>query len=127
MIDEEVRTGSCLCGAVTYEVRGEPYQAGHCHCTTCRKLTGSNFSATANWHAGQFKMQGELQTYDGRSFCSKCGSRLFLLLDDGVEVFLGTLDQAPHGISPMVEVWTTRREPWLPPLVAVDQYAHNQT
>ncbi|MDW6020491.1 GFA family protein [Mesorhizobium sp. BAC0120] len=120
-----VRTGGCLCGAVKYEVRGEPFQSGLCHCTTCRKLTGSSFSATANWRSDQFSMTGELRTYERRSFCPRCGSRLFYLYDDGVEVFLGTLDQAPNDIKPMVEVWTVRREHWLPPIAGVTTDSEN--
>ncbi|WP_245372336.1 GFA family protein [Rhizobium leguminosarum] len=85
--------------------------SGLCHCATCRKLTGSAYSATANWHLPQFRLTGEVQTYERRQFCSLCGSRLFYLFDGGVEVFLGTLDQAPYDIKPMLEVWTVRREP----------------
>lgn len=123
---ERIRTGGCLCGAVRYEVRGEPYQAGWCHCATCRKLTGSPFSATANWRNDQFTMSGELKTFERRQFCPACGSRLFFLLADGVEVFLGTLDDAPNGIAPMVEVWTVRREPWLPALPDTPRHPHNE-
>jgi len=123
---ERVRTGGCLCGAVRYEVRGEPYQSGICHCATCRKLTGSAFSPTANWHADQFTMSGELKTFERRSFCPSCGSRLFFLFEGGVEVFLGTLDDAPYDIAPMVEVWTVRREPWLPSLPGTARHLHNE-
>jgi hypothetical protein len=125
MTVEAVRTGGCLCGAVRYEVRGEPYVSGLCHCTTCRKLTGSAFSATANWHEPQFRMTGAVQTYEHRQFCPLCGSRLFYLFDGGVEIFLGTLDQAPNGIKPMIEVWTVRREPWLPPVPGTAVHAEN--
>lgn len=126
MSEERLRGGGCLCGAVRYEVRGEPYQSGICHCTICRKLTGSVFSATANWHAEQFTMTGEIKTHERRSFCPSCGSRLFFLFDGGVEVFLGTLDDAPNGIGPMVEVWTVRREPWLAALPGVPGHAGNE-
>ncbi|NTG20668.1 GFA family protein [Agrobacterium rhizogenes] len=124
---EAIRTGGCLCGAVRYEVRGEPYQSGLCHCKTCRKLTGSAFSATANWHRPQFRMTGEISNFDKRSFCPTCGSRLFFLLEDGVEVFLGTLDDAPYAISPMVEVWSIRREPWLAPVVGATLHEGNES
>ncbi|MDB5587070.1 MAG: glutathione-dependent formaldehyde-activating [Devosia sp.] len=120
-----IRTGGCLCGAVRYQVQGEPYISGLCHCATCRKLTGSPFSATANWHLSQFQMTGEIQTYERRSFCPTCGSRLFFLFEGGVELFLGTLDAAPNGIEPAVEVWTIRREHWLPVVPGAISYPEN--
>jgi hypothetical protein len=70
-------------------------------------------------------MTGELQTYERRSFCPNCGSRLFYLYDEGVEIFLGSLDQAPNHIKPMVEVWTIRREHWLPTVPGVTSHNEN--
>lgn len=125
MATERVRTGGCHCGAVHYEVRGEPHISGLCHCTTCRKLTGSAFSATANWYLAQFTMSGDIRTYDKRSFCPICGSRLFFLADGVVEVFLGTLDDAPNDIGPRLEVWTKRRERWLPTIAGLAQFEEN--
>jgi hypothetical protein len=125
MPDHSVRTGGCLCGAIRYEVRGEPYVAGLCHCSTCRKLTGSSFSATANWTRDRFSMTGEPATYENRQFCPICGSRLFWISDEGVEIFLGTLDLAPYDIKPTLEIWTIRRESWLPPLPGVILHGRN--
>jgi hypothetical protein len=71
-------------------------------------------------------MTGAPQTYERRSFCPICGSRLFFLFDDGVEIFLGTLDQAPNGIEPMVEVWTIRREHWLPTVAGARSFDENE-
>src|ERR1700722_17808290 len=110
---------------VTRDMRGAPYVSGLCHCTTCRKLTGSAFSATANWHRTEFKMVGEVQSYERRQFCPNCGSRLFFLSDESVEIFLGTLDAAPNGIEPELEVWTVRREHWLPPVSQAVQFDEN--
>ncbi len=125
MVTEQVRSGGCLCGAVRYEVRGEPHASGLCHCTTCRKLTGSTFSATANWRRSQFRMTGELRTFERRSFCPTCGSRLFFMSAEDVEVFVGTLDAAPNDIKPVVEVWATRREHWLPQVPETTLYDEN--
>ncbi|GLQ57253.1 GFA family protein [Devosia nitrariae] len=125
MTTEPIRAGGCLCGAVRYEVRGEPYQAGVCHCLTCRKLTGSAFSVTADWRLDQFSMTGEVKTFERRQFCPACGARLFFLYDQGVEIFLGTLDEAPNGITPSVEIWTNRREHWLAPVAGVSQHEGN--
>ncbi|KQN74449.1 GFA family protein [Devosia sp. BK] len=111
---EVVRTGGCLCGAVRYEVRGAPFKSGLCHCADCRKVTGTSFLAYADWLSHQFSSEGKVETYEGRSFCPTCGSRLFNRNEEGVEIYLGTLDDAPNGIKPEVEGWCIRREPWLP-------------
>jgi hypothetical protein len=71
-------------------------------------------------------MSGAVQTYERRSFCPTCGSRLFFNLAGGVEIFLGTLDQAPNDLSPMVEIWTSRREHWLPAIALARCYPENE-
>src|SRR4029078_4982909 len=70
------RTGGCLCGAVRYSVRGDPVHVGRCHCTDCRKETGSAFTVYAQGTVEAFDMSGEMSIYDGRGFCPRCGSRL---------------------------------------------------
>ena len=67
-------------------------------------------------------MTGEYATYDGDSFCPRCGSRLFLLDADGVEIGLGSLDDAPFDLRPEAEVWIKRREPWIPPVEGAGQH-----
>jgi hypothetical protein len=78
--------------------------------------------AYADWLPDKFSFTGDIQTYDGRSFCPNCGSRLFSLSAHQSEVYLGTLDDAPTGIAPAVEGWVKRREPWLPAIPGVPQY-----
>src|SRR5436853_6958355 len=110
----EERTGSCLCGAVRYSVRGEPTHVGRCHCADCRKESGSAFTVYAQWPRERFRLSGELATYDGRSFCARCGSRIGCFDDDGfVELRVGSLDDAPFELTPEAEIWIKRRVPWL--------------
>ncbi|MDV4143362.1 GFA family protein [Shimia sp. FJ5] len=78
-------TGQCLCGAVKFRIAGEFESFFLCHCTRCRKDSGSAhsanlFSSTAKitWVLGEeqiktFQLSGSLHV---KSFCSQCGSAL---------------------------------------------------
>ncbi|MCO6050766.1 GFA family protein [Mesorhizobium sp. RP14(2022)] len=116
------RTGGCLCGAVRYEVSGEPTQVGICHCGDCRKESGSAFALIAAWPRDSFKMTGETASYRGRHFCSTCGGRLFFLRETEARIRVGSLDAAPSGLTPTEEVWTIRREEWLNPVAGCEQH-----
>jgi len=124
--DERVRSGGCVCEAVRYTVRGEPFHVGRCHCADCRKESGSTFTVYAQWPRDAFVLEGELATYDGRSFCARCGSRLLCLQEDDVEIRLGSLDDAPFELRPEAEIWTKRREPWLQPVDGASQHTENR-
>ncbi|WP_454848652.1 GFA family protein [Rhizobium binxianense] len=117
-----VRHGGCLCGAVRYAVRDEPFRVGLCHCADCRKESGSSFVSFAHWPREAFTFTGDILTYGGRSFCPKCGARLFCLHDEDVEIRFGSLDDAPTQLVPRFEIWTRRREVWLRPLEGADQH-----
>ena len=57
-IDENgvrVRYGGCSCGALRFEVRGEPIKVGVCHCLECRKATGAPFVFYADWPGSAFQ------------------------------------------------------------------------
>ena len=59
-------TGSCLCRAITYQIEGPPGYTGICHCTNCRKWTGSMFTANSGYMKSQVSLlTGEeyLKTY----------------------------------------------------------------
>jgi hypothetical protein len=98
-------SGSCLCGAVAFEVTGELRNAIGCHCGQCRKTTGHYMAATAAKH-DRFRLTREdgLDWYQSsdtakRGFCRICGSTLFWQGDgrDYVAIAAGSLD-APTGI-----------------------------
>lgn len=106
-------TGGCLCGAVRLTARGEPDRVGLCHCMDCRKHHGALFHASAIFPREAVQVAGKTRDYGGRYFCPECGSSVFGHSDGEIEVYLGALDQ-PSQFSPTYELWTIRREDWLP-------------
>ena len=124
-METRTRTGGCLCGRVRYRLAGEPFLVGVCHCTDCRKESGSMFIAYAKWPIAAFELSGDIETFAGRSFCPVCGSRLFNLHEADVEIRLGSLDDAPSGLLPTQEGWIVRREHWLPAIPDAEQFEHD--
>lgn len=100
------RTGSCLCGAVRFEIATPPETVGACHCTMCRKWSGGIFlGLEVGADAVTFNGTAEPRTYASsdwaeRGFCATCGSSLFYRITapgphQGQYAFgLGTLDDA---------------------------------
>lgn len=113
--------GSCLCGGVTYEVRGPLGEMGHCHCSMCRKAHGAAFGtyAPVGWDAFEV-LTGEhlISEYRSsetvtRTFCSVCGSTLQYVPDGraGFGLAVGTLDDDPRQ-KPVYQIWTRDKAPW---------------
>ena len=78
-----MHTGSCLCGAVRFEVSCDLPAPDGCHCSACRKWSGHYFVSTDVPRAA-VKIEGEdkITWYRSsekarRGFCSVCGSSLF--------------------------------------------------
>ncbi len=106
-------TGGCLCGAVRFTTTGEPLRVGVCHCLDCRKHHGAVFHASAIFPAAAVQVVGDVRSYLGRCFCPVCGSSVLSRTGPEVEVNLGSLDH-PSQFTPTYELWTIRREAWLP-------------
>ena len=114
-------TGGCGCGNIRFVASGRPYRVGLCHCLDCRKHHGALFYAAAVFPEEAVKIDGDTREYAGRCFCPRCGSSVFARSDDEVEVHLGSLD-TPDQLVPTYEVWTARRESWLPAFPHMKQY-----
>ncbi|MCS7006390.1 MAG: GFA family protein [Gaiellaceae bacterium] len=80
-----VRTGSCLCGGVRFEIT-EPFEhVGACHCTSCKKISGGGgtVSGRVRTEAIRILAGAELLTRyqpeegSAKTFCSACGTNLF--------------------------------------------------
>ena len=111
--------GGCLCGGVRVIATGQPDRIGICHCLDCRKHHGAVFYAAAMSPAAQVQITGDTRSFQGRHFCPTCGSSVFAMDGDTCELHLGTLD-TPGALVPDYELWTIRREPWLPAFPGMD-------
>jgi len=118
-------TAGCRCGNVRLVASGKPYRVGICHCLDCRKQHGALFHASAIFPEDAVTIEGETRDYAGRFFCPNCGSPVFGRSEDEIEVNLGSLD-APDQFTPTYELWTVRREAWLPAFPLKRQYDHNR-
>ena len=117
--------GGCLCGDVRFVATGRPYRVGLCHCLDCRKHHGALFHASAIFPAETVTVHGETRDYAGRHFCPRCGSSVFARTGDEVEVSVGALDEIDR-FRPTYELWTVRRESWLPPFPGLKGYERDR-
>lgn len=118
-------SGGCLCGALRLQATGRPYRVGLCHCLDCRKHHGALFHASAVFAEEAVNIEGEFREYAGRCFCPTCGSSVFGRSGDEIEVNLGALD-APDQLIPTYELWTCRREAWLPEFPLQHRYPQDR-
>jgi hypothetical protein len=114
--------GSCLCGAVVYQVDQLDTPIKHCSCRTCRKAHAAAFNTGAGVRREHFHwVQGEevLSHYESspgklRYFCSRCGSQL-MADRQGAEYLVlrvATLDDDPQ-VQPASRIWKSHEVPWL--------------
>ena len=70
-------------------------------------------------------IEGETRDYAGRHFCPRCGSSVFGRSADEIEISLGALDDIDQ-LTPTYELWTIRRESWLPPFPLKRRYERDR-
>lgn len=115
--------GSCLCGSVQYELTGEPVRFYHCHCSRCRKASGTGHASNLmvktddfRWLAGKdllkrFKVPDAERFFT--HFCSQCGSAMPREVPDlgMVIIAAGSLD---HDIpmKPQARIFWDSRAEW---------------
>ena len=113
-------TGSCLCGAVGYEISGRLLDACHCHCSMCRKAHGAAYATYASLRPEAFRWtSGEefVTRYDSsptmsRIFCSVCGSPLAATGDGQIDsITLGTVEGDPE-IRPRSHIFAGSKATW---------------
>jgi hypothetical protein len=121
---------SCFCGGIRAEADRVLFLR-HCHCSTCRKETGSAFGTIAAVRPSDFRfVSGEdlVQTYhyppDGsRCFCRVCGSKAPVRLFGNTLVIIpaGMLDDDPIA-RPVLHQFTSEKAPWWEILDSLPQH-----
>jgi hypothetical protein len=118
-------TGGCLCGAVRFEVSEPLESASWCHCTRCRRRTGTGASAQGRPVPGSFRwVAGEehVRVWDppddgwAKGFCGLCGAHLFSRPQDEAlprSIRLGAFDDDP-GVRPEFRQYVAYAAPWEP-------------
>ena len=126
-------SGSCLCGEVTYQYSGPAKIFQYCHCSRCRKFTGSAHAANIIIDPSHFQwLSGE--NYIGRyelpetkyfatSFCKQCGSSLPWLTKSGTAMIVpaGSLDNDPK-IKPMHNIFYVDKASWFEQVSDLKKY-----
>lgn len=113
--------GGCHCGAISYEISGEPFDADYCHCRDCQKTTGAPFGAWMDFKAEQVRWDGEEPTeYDSsenirRGFCPRCGASISYRstqYPDYYTLSIVSLDD-PGLVQPNYHIHTNSQVSWL--------------
>ncbi len=113
-------TGRCLCGGVEYTVKDEFSYALNCHCSNCRRATGSAFKPfggierhklSVTHGEGSLLIYGDDTAHDAH--CKKCGSLLYSVVREGAyaHVTLGTLVDSPS-IRPTAHIFVGSKAAW---------------
>ena len=114
--------GQCLCGAIRYQLTGEPRHVAVCHCRDCRRSAGAPMVSWAMFPESALTLlQGQPKTINSsgtamRSFCPDCGTGLFyrnaVILPGIVDVQSATLDD-PDALPPGVQIQVAERLQWM--------------
>ena len=126
-------SGSCLCGAVSYQFVEDIKVFQYCHCSRCRKFTGTAHAANIiidpegfQWLSGVESL-GRFELPEAKhfatSFCKVCGSSLPWLTQSGTAYIIpaGTLDEDPQ-TKPMHNIYYADRAGWYEDGCALTEY-----
>jgi len=123
---EAIHAGGCACGAVRYQVQGEPIFVNNCHCLLCQRQTGSTSVVNAFYESERVGVtRGELTEHGlaagsgGEHVirrCAACGTALFSHYPRvgrlGTAIRVGSFDD-PSPFRPTAIVFTSSKMPWV--------------
>ena len=136
----KVQCGGCLCGAVRYEVSGQPVRTGACHCTYCQRRTGSAFGISHYFDADAVRFNDAPRSSythhsdeSGRAlqqeFCPRCGSVVSWVAEaiPGARAIAGGSLDNPDAYPVCRHIWLRSAHAWVEPPAEVDQYLMGST
>ena len=132
-MNEQNHEGGCLCGAVRYQISGEPMLVEYCHCGMCRRVTGAPVAGWVDVAAENLSwLKGATTLYQSspgnlRGFCATCGSTLTFQSGERppkVSIALGGLDEAA-ALPPRQHIYTADALPWLHIMDDLPKYEGN--
>ena len=114
--------GKCLCEKIEFSVRGEFGEVRYCHCSQCRRVSGTAFSANAKIKIDSWELEKgrelvkEYEHKPGiyRAFCSECGSPIYARVEadpENVRVRLGSFETV-EGVEITGHVWVSSKASW---------------
>ena len=131
MMGKVMIRGSCLCGAIEYEVEVIPGKIYNCHCSQCRKAHGAAFATqafakgeTLKFIKGEAYLSEYKEGFCIRAFCSKCGFRLMNYAPDKnlyLSVALSSVDSDFDG-APIAHAFVGSKASWYQPTDDIPSY-----
>jgi hypothetical protein len=119
----QVYAGGCACGAIRYEISGQPIFQNHCQCRDCQHKSGTGHGSYLTFPRASVKLQGQATHWDivadsgkakTRSFCPTCGSPVYVTfsaMPHNFAVHAASLDD-PNLFKPQAVTYGVRGYPW---------------
>ncbi len=116
-------TGGCACGAIRYEISGEPIVMVDCQCRQCQQESGTGHAShltfkgagvTVSGQATLWTMAGDGGTVKSRAFCPTCGAPVYMAFPAMPDIFIvkpASLDE-PARYKPQMVLFTSSGHAW---------------
>ena len=116
-------TGGCACGAIHYEISGEPVFSNDCQCLDCQSESGAGHLSHLTFQRSGVTVTGKAKSWDmvadsgnvkTRYFCPECGSPVYMTFSAMPQFFTvraGSLDD-PSRYKPQVVTYAARGHAW---------------
>lgn len=116
-------TGGCACGAIRYQIEGEPQVSNDCQCRDCQRESGTGHGSHMSFVGAGVTVTGDAAHWDmvadsghvkTRYFCPTCGSPVYMTFSAMKEVFTiraASLDD-PARYRPQIITYGARGYAW---------------